>query len=830
MVKQEFIGRSIIPLGGGVSRRGPYNDKMRLYDMKNCICDGESASRRPGSKNMLPLDEFDGNYILDELGWTEFTVSESRLQLGVDVKGQLWAMSDRFPQVKFRVWSKMRSTCAAPVTLPVGSSRYYSVDAEQFVFIVDERMQALRIDKRGKIEWWYGTKWHLASRGHSNAKQHQYYTGADWPELPTKAAPARIYLDCVDATNEKPDTFFMIENLEGNVYPVKGFVQFANVNDCGVVGEWSEKVPLTEWIEAYYSKYRGLGIIQLDGRSYVKLPEEEPVLELTGTDYLYSGYADGATELSTAAGTFIGTEQNDSTLFMLHLKIESGQPPKWICNIATSDGNISLWEYDYHKTINTMQIVSIKNGSDKSATAAVSSVDILLEVLGYISNQHESTIISNPKVTANAVGGSDPTSHYPFHADNNSAWGFEVKENETLKAIREQYQYSPMLYVRKPTGLISPLYIDYEVSPIIIFGALQRHANRRFRIPFDLTTETPTMMKHLGLDTWTRITKYSMDYTSWFYEADLGLMCIGDTVSTEGDVIMGVPTTEYVGGQAAYLRDYRFAVNENGKTVLVSQKFWVDGEGEVVYEGKDATTWQDGITLTQKASPIMSPHYRTVRNVEGFNITETAKVAKACLSRPAYCGAHRLYFIDGANLVTSDLTLLDRGAVKGILGSPRAVVPFYSGVLCFTTTGAYFVPPEGMAVMVPEGKPSGKAIAISGGVVALSDDGDVLLYHMAKAHEAMKERIEAVSLTSNIPDVHFGEGSSLAFADDTLFVSADNEVWGFSFKGGLGGWMRIDKYDYSVKALGVFYNRLVILFNQEPQINKVYEPIVPPVS
>lgn len=817
-------GRSIIDLSVGVSRGGSNNGKDGLTDMKNMRADKYGLYVRAGSKNMLPVyNEWAGHYRLGDLGFEKVTISESRLMLGVDADGKLWALSERFPQVKFAVWSRIRSTEAAQIVLPTihgeSSSRYFGIEMEQFYFIVDERMNSLRIDKRGKVEWWYdpGYKQNVATATADFGipyGRYQYPVVAEKSGYGPSPSDARVYLDCSIATNTKPQTFSVLENREGNVVPIRGVVRFANVNDCNVIGEWSDETVITDWLDAYYSRHPGVALLAYEGvawndgtlKKFIDLKEEEPVFA-TPTDRspLYLGYADGATQPSLST-SFIGTPVVDSMLFLLYFDYTV---EKWVCNISVASGSIANWENDMHRTINTQQLVATQDPNGYKGSAIISVDDLILEVEKYIPIQHESSIISNP-----VSGSTSYDDKHVFWADDDSAWGFYIKESAQLRELRLKYQSAPTLWVQKPSGIISPPYNDYEVSHIVLFGAIQRHVNRTFRLPFATTTAL-SEYKHLGFDTWTR-KDYTPNYAAWTYDNDLDLIAIEPDKT--GDVILDRAGIDE-------LLEQRFAVQENGKTTLVSSKIWTDSAGAPLYQSS-VGSWPTGRVLLLKACPIMTPQYRKLRNILGYEIREFAKTARSCTSKPAYNNG-KLFFIDGGNLIMSDQTLLDLGKVKGIVGTPRAVVSFADGCLCFTDRGVHLVDGEGKQRPVDEGEPSSKAIFAKGGAVSISDRGNILLYAPQYDRE---NRINVVvtSLSSNIPDIVFGNDACLAIVGSIIYASTKNEVWGFDLDN--PGWKAGDKYDTNIAAIGEFNDNLVVLFNAEPNVELTFTPVVGEMS
>lgn len=836
-------GRSIIDLSRGVSRGGSNNGKDGLTDMKNMRADKYGLYVRAGSKNMLPVyNEWAGHYRLGDLGFEKVTISESRLMLGVDADGKLWALSERFPQVKFAVWSRIRSTEAAQIVLPTihgeSSSRYFGIEMEQFYFIVDERMNALRIDKRGKVEWWYdpGYKQNVATATADFGipyGRYQYPVVAEKSGYGPSPSDARVYLDCSIATNTKPQTFSVLENREGNVIPIRGVVRFANVNDCNVIGEWSDETVITDWLDAYYSRHPGVSLLTYEGvtwndgtlKKFIDIKEEEPVFT-TPTDRtpLYLGYADGATQPSLST-SFIGTPEVYSRNFTIYYNEEKR---KWFCCFAGAyTQDISDWQNDFHLASNITQIICAeKNDGTNSypVTSPIAHNDKIVVEAKAITNGDAAP--SGVRVFCNSEETIEGLSGTKYIIVGSESFGdaqvVEIEESTYLRNLRLRYQSSPMIYRKQIVGPnpTPPYVFDYNpAGRVILCGRMERHVNRTFLRPF--TSGSPELMqyKHLGFDTWTR-EEYVPNYDEWTYDNELDLVAIEpDAV---GDVILDYSNIDD-------MLEQRFAVQENGKTTLVSSKNWVDTadskEGTIVYQSS-VNSWPQGRVLALKACPIMSPQYRKLRNILGYEIREFAKTARSCTSKPAYNNG-KLFFIDGGNLIMSDQTLLDLGKVKGIVGTPRAVVSFAEGCLCFTDRGVHLVDGEGKQRPVDEGEPSSKAIFARGGAVSISDHGNILLY----APQYDKEnRINVVvtSLSSNIPDVEFGNDACLAVVRSMIYASTKNEVWGFDLDS--PGWKAIDKYDTNIAAIGEFNDNLVVLFNAEPNVELTFTPVVGEMS
>jgi len=810
-------GRSIIDLSRGISRGGSLNGKDGLTDMKNMRADKHGLYVRAGSKNMLPVyGEWAGHYRLGDLGFEKVTISESRLMLGVDADGKLWALSEQFPQVKFAVCSRIRSTEAKQIVLPTihgeSSSRYFGIEMEQFYFIVDERMNALRIDKRGKVEWWYdpGYKQSVASAtaDTGTSKRYQYPVVAEKAGYGPSPSDACVYLDCSIATNTKPLSFSVIENREGNVIPIRGVVRFANVNDCNVIGEWSDETVITDWLDTYYSRHPGVSLLTYEGvygadgvtlKKFIDLKEQEPVFA-TPTDRtpLYLGYADAGTEPSLS-NSFIGTAISSTAAFALYYLPATKQ---WIASIGAS--TIADWETDLHLA-EDLQIL-------------VASLDASGHKLCSLMTLNDNLVIeaeTNPPVWSDAgqrgcggfsITGLSTLGEDTFHRFIASISGdmMYVKETPQLKDIRRRYQSCPTLY-RQFSGA------NYNSSQIVIFGNLRRHVNRTFQIPFGTNYEL-TEWKHLGFDTWTK-TDYTPDYTKWTYDNALDLIAIEP--ERTGDVILDTHAV------ADHFLPQRFAVQENGKTTLVSSKNWLALEmskyGDIMYQ-ESVEHYPQGRVLALSACPIMSPQYRKLRNIAGYEIREFAKTARSCATKPAYNGG-KLFFIDGGNLIMSDQTLLDLGKVKGIVGTPRAVVSFADGALCFTDRGAHLITADGNQQLIPDGESSSKAIPMRGAVMSISDAGNILLYS-AEYDKQDRVRCVVTSLSSNIPDVVFGSDSCLAAVGSMLCVSTKNEVWGFDLDD--PGWKALDKYDTNIAAIGEFNGNLVVLFNAEPAIELTF--------
>lgn len=833
---QRQPGRSILPLGSGIARRGSYTEAGALYDMKNARCNGVSLKRREGTINMLPVvNEWAGHYTLGDLGWEEVVVSGSRFLIGVDVEGAVWALCERFPQIKFRVWTRIRSTVAAALSLPAvwgvrPDSRHFSIDTEQFFFIVDERMHALRVDKRGRIEWWYGTKRHVATIG-TGHEQNQYTTGADHraggildePVMgPLDALDPRVYLDCVDATNEKPPMLSLVNNAEGNVYPIKGYARFATVNDCGVIGEWSEKLPIPDYSEHYYSRFRALSVEHDDvaGVSHTSLPEQGFVFDTVAAPehpLIYAGVNDS--NVVEVANSFVGTPQAPLSTYpcAIYKAEDHAGNRRWVACVpdAVSDGTTGK-KFCVIKNANAMYAVGVYT-DDPSVCYSIGFSPLASFVIK-LGNRLYATDLAQLK---------DPDA-YKYYS------GFKDSPNNQGAYLVEG-PVGKLFYVEESqAGILDDIFGDHLISypltnetvgaatnpvgPMVVVGTIAIQCNISFS--FDTGNANRIFAAiHNGIDTWS-FKPVTSGFSMFSYSLADNVFYLNGTMA-EGHAALFLETADDL------LGNKRFAINENGETTLLSQKCF-HKEDDIVYRKTSDEVKAGGLSLSVGSSPILSPHYRTVRAVGGYAVRETAKTVKACLSKPAYNNGS-LFMVDGMNVVASDIELLDLGKAKGIIGTPRVVVPFADGCLAFTSVGVFRVSRDLSVTPIGDGKPSGKAIPCFGSVASITDDGEIIVYSMEYDAKGIPH-VNTICLSSNIPDVVFNPEGGFAFCEGHLWVARENEVWGFRFgkTAAESGWKAKDEYEFTVKSLGVLNDRLLVMFNQEPVVQDIWTPIEEP--
>jgi hypothetical protein len=81
-----------------------------------------------------------------------------------------------------------------------------------------------------------------------------------------------------------------------------------------------------------------------------------------------------------------------------------------------------------------------------------------------------------------------------------------------------------------------------------------------------------------------------------------------------------------------------------------------------------------------------------------------------------------------------------------------------------------------------------------------------------------------VKISTVISEEIFNPKASIVSVDDTIYISSEYEIWGFSVSGNTGRWDKKYSFDMPINKLAKFDNRLVIAFNQQFDKESIYTP------
>jgi hypothetical protein len=344
--------------------------------------------------------------------------------------------------------------------------------------------------------------------------------------------------------------------------------------------------------------------------------------------------------------------------------------------------------------------------------------------------------------------------------------------------------------------------------------------------------KTSVAIRNLGFDTWSVV-----DYDTTPVGSSSNFIDNVDTITKEVKI-----SIEYDSNPDVYLakdqfvdfinNGFRFAVVQGDRILAVSQRglsITQSDEKDFIYKieasreaGEENEANAPSGQFYKIFSPICALEHLGIRT-SGYKRKDIVDVVRD----PKHIKVNNnvVFVVQGNQLWTckSDDWLLD-DVIEVSMGINQ-IETFHAGIMLATEKGLYYFEAGKTLRKVINGDNiiSQNIQKNRGGVVVFSEDGSVYMCRMNITASGAEYPV-VVKISTVISEEIFNPKASIVSVDDTIYISSEYEIWGFSVSGNTGRWDKKYSFDMPINKLAKFDNRLVIAFNQQFDKESIYTP------
>ena len=837
--------KTLLSFEKGLLNRGDNSVPGFVTELVNCEIVGGKVVGRAGSKNLLPATFSQDAWMLDETGWAACEISGSRFLITVNGKGQVWALNEQYPEILFRVYAMQRTTYATPLTLPftiqnviryqaVEPQQFYSLDTNNFFFIISQKGEATRIDKNGIIEWFYGSHTYVGNGA-------QYFSNAYNENI----SESRLLIDAFDATNIEYEDFYTINTSVRNVQPIKGALRIAAVNDCGVISKWSEPRIIQDWQYSYISRLPGYAIdknkegdsvlssLASLGNTHVDHPDK---------NYLYVGANDsiGVTIDSSFVGQDNTVVVNNALMFFV---IDGNRKISCFMAIPKSDNGANV-KSNFHKfSISVPQEAYYSSAGTLAFRGDTNkNIEEILHVFAdnySVTGEIATSIVSyNEDYTYFLESSSyEKRIHAVISIRNTTYYSFRVAMTKSLESkalemwYRHNYKTMRLAYVSKAdptpttinltlTGFNNyPEGVPYGDRIIAIFEA---KIDCNYNIIYPLLSNGYTLIsEHIAFDCWKNIKKQvpfdvlataKYDYENGILSFNTGLdypavVSISQEAFNLNETLSGSLNQRFA---IHFSHDNSVLISQQGFSNLIGNNTIVD----IVYESDNPAQIHQLVNV-----PVMSLHAKTQRQLAPYEL-QNVEVIHRLSCAPVVAGNGSVFIVDNGTLWLSDMTLLLKKNVE-INGFVEHIVSYHDGILVFSDRGVFKVGADLKPIIVGDGIVAAKVISSKGNVLAVNYDGTVSFYTVFYDPSGAA-RVKVNDISEPIIEKRFSPNSKLCAVGNIFYIADDKEVYGFSIAENEMGWKRKYVFDAHIQSLFSYNNDLVVALGEDADVLNIF--------
>jgi len=775
----------------------------------------------------------------------ELTVNGVHFILGINEHGEVVAFLDMWVEVQFSIYKKglfhLSENLGDGFKLKFKrGNKFWLIEDNKYYKIINDFGDACRINKHGYIQFM-----DISETYDDYNETNNYIPKKKLDELRyNHPSIAGLFLEITDVTHlNPPKNVRLIRDETKDTPEIKGDVRFANVNEAGYRGLWSESIFFSNWQSGYFSKYNAL---------FVQPAEYRLNKEITSTT---GGKISGIGEITSEPRVMdaIWNTSSDSatwgdnTLYSEKYKFRKnwnhGQPDSitFTSDVFFSPASKQLQIYTsrssvsgdiYLNDINDI-LFQLKNVKFLTLEEDVTGKSFLgddtdykkfdgIELFGraLLKTDNQTIPRDYDNLTVGATSALLTTA--ADNTENKVIFTLALSDEEVEKITKAVGGNWKTCVVKDSTGEVVIIADAIGTAQIRAYG--EGRAKTKVSTVFeikknvDFMTEKMVLLSEQGMNLW----------ENHYSNSEFTLKDIVRTISTDSVFISKDP------GDVGFLlkerditenKDSGFAVWNDGFIKAESQEFFQE-EGEIcnphyIIEDnqiKPASYISPSITgrvcnqtpakLEKRHVPVVSMRdTKLTRRYHNLNfLEETIKQPQQVANSSGV-----VFVVQGKRVWIGNQDSLILHTYRDIDFSVEHMEPLYNGVLLATNKGLKTLSNKGELNTVNTSKINSdrfKAMTLgASGVFGITNSEEVVFVHMVFNGDS-KPYAEAQSLSDAIYTVQWGDRPKMEYVGDTLWIGRKHDVWGFKE----GGWKAKQVFAQTINNLTQLNGELVIAF------------------
>ncbi len=820
------------------------NDKLGFVsDMNNMeINDNDVLMRRRGTRLMSNPGEPHKFHFIESA-----FINGVEFMFGLDYKRSLYCWLEFWPELTMEVYDNSflkKHTQNTPLgaiktshlSFQRGSNFWFN-DFEDHIDIINNYGDAYRIMKGGFVR--------IAKRVFE-----PYNRNIDMDMLNARngsTTDIACYMDIKDVSNKdfpKNDVNF-IDTTRTDFEPVKGQLQFARVNEAGILSTLSDRYILSEYRQGYISMVDGISVskdneIEVDFVEVLagdSAPAEDGVVYVTGA----SPGVEVETELEEIEQSY---SRKAAKLIIpnIHMREERS----CFMYIETDSGSITPYDYWGGLPKDKVFLFFPYEGASPKAHLTTSDVGKIIKIENIHFQTNKVNTIGDMfcRIVAEHTGQFVPDWEAPDPAEvtNNivsleytgdivpdgigTLYELDIEPEELLSDYVYRLKWTDAYFddnifawTADQPGFFSGLFeCELVINPDYSSADEDEYECAEYRYKYKSRfLEEDTILVGLrdkGFDCWEVVAN------------DVFLRYLCKDVNSSNKKIeidtIGFDTVDVFLNQEDFYNfmdnGFRFAVIKDDNIISKSQRCiadkdtynpmysWIDDR--VVGEKNYGSKPPEGLNAKLMYLPITS-----IRNLfsrsEAFKKKEIAEIVRD--PKDIVTNNSAVFVLQGGQLWKGQPNwILDQ--VREINTGVLAIEAFYSGVLLATNSGLFYFNKDMRSVVNGANIKASVAKEVKSGVVVIDRSGDIYLVRMQYTANGAEYPI-ADKISNVISEEIFSPTSKVASVDDTIYIATDKTVWGFSL-GERPRWDKKYEFDKNIDMISEFDNRLLIVFSQ----------------
>lgn len=834
----------------GLMRTENDNQLGYVSDLTNMEIENGTVRRREGSRLI--------NDNTDKLYWVlleTIEITGTKMLIGIDTQRDVYCWLEQWPEYNFKLCRKgmhrpyHRTTSADYHLHFTRGEKYWIISNDDYYWIINDYGDAHRLNRNGYIQ----INEELTGFGPVNL--NSLYDSHFDPSNTDLA----VYVEIAEATNHAaPSDFYLLDDYNENVVPLRGLVRTAFKNECNVISTFSEPQVLPEYRRVAVSIVDGINAdsnrwnAKYGGIAYTSDSSSFYILRSGSvTAAVYYGVTAAATAGGDRRNVTSNETRTDFNYNLLYVagsaEVYSSAGSAWNSWSSVTDDTYYLAPFSYR--IGT----ALFSGLEQTATmTGFLKID---SIAGYIETEESSSFtgfgdrlveitdvltssqLAWPMLDLATGGGSVVTTAYTSQVT-------RVYSPSNSGSVARLYQITGLDLDEDLTRNQRILLQDTAGASMAKFnGAVY---NALVRVNWNTSTNqvrfTDAALKydansihfgskygfnHIEFDTWGSYTQYAPIYT-------------GNLAQHVTSVDPLTQTAYFQTGQ--YTHEY-YLVNNQGETssyLTYGSQFVVWNDGNIVSESQigigsvaeyyyqlsannttnnfasttylgtaavrlvnEPVTGVAGAGLHKRYMPITSLEYSSLRAYP-YGINDARQV----LRNPQHLAMNngRLYVVQKGDLWigATDLLLYNR---LDLSYTVYHMVAFWDGVLLFGSTGIYYLDSKGKERFI-ENKKARVVTKGDEGVFFIGDDNKVYVARMIVG-ETGNPYVQISEISQLQYDIEWGAKPQMLYVKDTLYIKTDKEVYGWK----KGIWnLKYSFDDREIDMIANFDDKLVVFF------------------